>query len=205
MKRFIILLSRRLLAFCLCCCLVLGAAVGIDLINPLRSFAIADTAMVTEAQFSTAQMQNSREAMPYWIWLVLPRLFPEYLDDQGGYLSLGFQWQSGAEYPEGITKANGGDHQVQLTCNACHNNVSSPGKTTSGEKRSVISNVQFNHHRYHQFLANCVQDPRFTADFILPAIEYNHRLSWLEKQHYRWQLIPQLRRQFSQNRGSSHE
>ena len=27
--------------------------------------------------------------VPYWIWLVLPRLFPEYLPGPGGYASLG--------------------------------------------------------------------------------------------------------------------
>ena len=29
------------------------------------------------------------DGIPYWIWLVLPRIFPEYLPAPGGYASLG--------------------------------------------------------------------------------------------------------------------
>src|SRR5260370_436550 len=30
--------------------------------------------------------------IPYWIWVVLPRVFPEYLPGPGGYSSLGVAW-----------------------------------------------------------------------------------------------------------------
>lgn len=33
--------------------------------------------------------------VPYAIWLVLPKIFPEYLPGPGGYASLGFRWKPG--------------------------------------------------------------------------------------------------------------
>ena len=42
--------------------------------------------------------------VPYWIWYVLPRMFPEKLPGPGGYASLGVWWEEGQELPIGFTK-----------------------------------------------------------------------------------------------------
>jgi hypothetical protein len=47
---------------------------------------------------------ENAEGIPYWIWVVLPRLFPEYLPGLGGYTSLGLTWEEGKETPVGISK-----------------------------------------------------------------------------------------------------
>src|SRR6476620_3040381 len=39
------------------------------------------------------------DGIPYWIWLVLPRIFPEYLPAPGGYASLGILSKGGREMP----------------------------------------------------------------------------------------------------------
>src|SRR5262249_1830565 len=41
--------------------------------------------------------------------------------------------------------------------------------------------------------ANCATDPKFTADAILPMIEYNTKLSPLDKLLYRYVIIPRTR------------
>src|SRR3979411_286620 len=46
--------------------------------------------------------------IPYWIWLVLPRLFPEYMPGPGGYASLGFPWEETKEMPAGFSKKSVG-------------------------------------------------------------------------------------------------
>jgi len=33
--------------------------------------------------------------IPYWIWLALPRIFPEYMPGNGGYVSVGLSWEEG--------------------------------------------------------------------------------------------------------------
>ena len=42
--------------------------------------------------------------IPYWIFYVLPRMFPEKLPGPGGYASLGVAWEQGQELPIGFTK-----------------------------------------------------------------------------------------------------
>ena len=37
--------------------------------------------------------------IPYWIFLVLPRMFPEKLPGNGGYASLGVPWEEGLSCP----------------------------------------------------------------------------------------------------------
>src|SRR5437762_2427229 len=36
---------------------------------------------------------EANEGLPYWIWLVLPRVFPEHLPGNGGYAALGMVWE----------------------------------------------------------------------------------------------------------------
>ena len=60
------------------------------------------------------------EGIPYWIWVVLPRLFPEKLPGSGGYTSLGLTWEEGREMPIGLTKETIGFDRVGLNCAACH-------------------------------------------------------------------------------------
>src|SRR6478736_7708230 len=50
--------------------------------------------------------------MPYWIWLVLPRIFPEYLPYPGGYASLGMLGKGGHELPVGFSKVTVGFPRV---------------------------------------------------------------------------------------------
>src|SRR5579872_6079230 len=50
--------------------------------------------------------------IPYWIWLVLPRIFPEYLPGPGGYASLGVVWEPGRELPVGYAKKTVGFPRV---------------------------------------------------------------------------------------------
>jgi hypothetical protein len=62
-------------------------------------------------QFKYGSIGNEEdEGLPYWVWLVLPRLFPEYLprgasgNAPGGYASLGLIWEPGQETPVGFSK-----------------------------------------------------------------------------------------------------
>lgn len=194
MEKFIILLSRCCLILLLSCCLTLGVVDGFWSIAPIAPFAYAETLAADNTLFSPEQTRQYAETMPYWIWLVLPRIFPEYLDNKGGFLSLGFQWQAGEETPIGITKSNDGKWE-SLSCSSCHIGNSPLAKHASTENDVIIPKVNFNHQHYHQFLESCAKDPRFTAEYILPAIEYNHQLSFMEKQYYRLFLIPKTRKQ----------
>src|ERR1051325_192134 len=58
--------------------------------------------------------------IPYWIFYVLPRLFPEKLPGPGGYASLGVPWEQGQELPVGFTKKTIGFPRVANNCAVCH-------------------------------------------------------------------------------------
>ena len=47
---------------------------------------------------------GTTSGIPYWIWLALPRMFPEYLPGPGGYAALGLSWEEGHEMPVGFAK-----------------------------------------------------------------------------------------------------
>ena len=55
--------------------------------------------------------------VPYWIWVVLPEVFPERLPGPGGYASLGAVWKEGQETPYWFPQARdwhcpSGGHQL---------------------------------------------------------------------------------------------
>lgn len=62
-----------------------------------------------------------REAgIPYWIVVVLPRIFDDLLPGPGGYASLGLPWREGAELPAGFSKKTVGFPRVGFNCALCH-------------------------------------------------------------------------------------
>ena len=58
--------------------------------------------------------------IPYWIFYVLPRMFPDKLPGPGGYASLGVPWEQGQELPVGFTKKVIGFPRVANNCAVCH-------------------------------------------------------------------------------------
>src|SRR5947199_1929725 len=58
--------------------------------------------------------------IPYWIWLALPRMFPDYMPGNGGYVALGASWEQGVEMPAGFSKKRVGYIRVAGNCALCH-------------------------------------------------------------------------------------
>ncbi|MEB3359737.1 MAG: hypothetical protein VKK04_23630 [Synechococcales bacterium] len=139
------------------------------------------TAQVAPAPYAAAASPSESRVVgnesvsdiPFWIWVVLPRLFPEKLPGAGGYTSLGLSWERGNELPTGFTRKTGGIPRVVLDDPA---------------------NANFDVQDYTQFLIDCAHDPRFNADFILPEITYNINLSPWEKLVYRLSVIPNTKK-----------
>lgn len=132
--------------------------------------------------------------IPYWIWVVLPRIFPENLPASGAYTSLGLTWEEGRELPIGITKENIGIARVGMNCAVCH--VGTVRETDLSKPKLLLAapSTKFDVRRYAQFFFDCARDPRFNPGFILPEIEYNHHLSLPENLFYRFVLIPGTRK-----------
>lgn len=138
--------------------------------------------------------------IPYWIWLVLPRVFPEYLPGPGGYTSLGIVWEQGEEVPVGFSKKHIGFDRVGINCALCHTATFRTIRDDEDDKRATRTQIvptgpsnRFDPQGYLSFLSRCADDPRFNADTLLEAIEYNIELSVVDKLLYRHLLIPRTR------------
>ena len=58
--------------------------------------------------------------IPYYLWLVLPRVFPDLMPGPGGYKSLGVVWEEGHEIPVGFSKKVVGFARITNNCAVCH-------------------------------------------------------------------------------------
>jgi hypothetical protein len=149
-----------------------------------------------EEHFKYGAIGNERhEGMPYWIWVVLPRIFPEYLPGPGGYASLGIAWEQGHEWPVGFSKTTVGFPRLAINCAFCHT------ATVRTSPRDAVPQIilggpshQFDPQSYIRFLNDCAADPRFNADVILGELDNVYRLSRIQKLLYRYVIIPQTRR-----------
>ena len=128
--------------------------------------------------------------IPYWIFYVLPRMFPEKLPGPGGYASLGVPWEQGQELPVGFTKKVIGFPRVANNCAVCH---STRLRTATNAPPIVIAagpGPTTNVEGFFRFFVDCAKDPRFTPDNVLWEIMNVTELSWLDKAIYRFLIIP---------------
>jgi hypothetical protein len=136
---------------------------------------------------------EEQEGVPYWIWLVLPRIFPEYLPAPGGYAALGVLAPSGHEMPIGLSKITIGFPRVGINCAMCHTASVRLRPTDPPTIYPAAPSHQTAPQMYLRFLFACASDPRFTADTILAEISRNYQLSTLDRLIYRYVIIPRTR------------
>ena len=137
---------------------------------------------------------EAEQGVPYWIWLVLPRIFPEYLPAPGGYASLGIVSKDGHEMPVGFSKVTIGFPRVGINCAMCH---AASFRARPNDPPTIIAagpSHQTGEQEYLRFLFACANDPRFTADTILAEIAKSYRLSMVDQLLYRFAIIPRTRR-----------
>ncbi len=144
-----------------------------------------------EMRFKYGSIGAEHDAgIPYWIFYVLPRVFPDKLPGPGGYASFGVAWEQGQELPIGFTKKVIGFPRVANNCAACH--------TASYRKRSDENptfvptgpNHTLNLEAFFRFLVDCAKDPRFNADNLMREIKLVTQLSPLDRALYRFLIIP---------------
>lgn len=152
-----------------------------------------------EEHFLYGSVGTEAEGIPYWVWLVLPRIFPEYLRP-GGYASIGMVSRDGHEMPIGLSRVTVGVPRVGINCALCH---AARFRATPDDVPAIYpaAAAQQNGARaYVRFLIACANDPRFTAGTILGEIARNTRLSFTDRVLYRLAIIPNTRRRILQLR-----
>ncbi len=168
----------------------IGAYIGWD--RGFREHPQPDWVMKDDAtRFMYASIGAEQDAgIPYWIFYVLPRMFPDKLPGDGGYASLGVPWEEGKELPVGFTKKTIGFPRVANNCAVCH---TAQYRTSPGGEPVLVplgSGHTSNVEGFFRFIIDCAKDPRFNADNILVQIELNTKLDLIDKLLYRYLIIP---------------
>ena len=132
--------------------------------------------------------------LPYWIWLALPRLFPEYMPGPGGYASLGLSWEESREMPVGFAKKTVGYVRVTGNCALCHTMLHTAGPEDLPTVVIAVPGHTTNIQGLLSFFRQCAQDTRFNADEILAEVDTATKLSFLDRMLYRYVLIPRTKR-----------
>jgi len=115
---------------------------------------------------------------PYWIWVALPELFPEYLPDKTpgrGYSSFGLIYETGADprydLPVGVSRRRVmGLERVFLNCAVCH--TGSVRDAPGGPPRVIIGMPAntFDLGAFTHFLMDISLSEKFTAPLLLDQI-----------------------------------
>ena len=174
---------------------VIGAMIGYD--RGFREYPQPDWVTATpEMRFKYGSIGAEHDAgVPYWIFYVLPRVFPEkFVQDgkvaPGGYAALGVAWEQGQELPVGFTKKTIGFDRVANNCAVCHTTSyrvspdSNPVYVVAGPAHTT--NVE----GFFRYLIDCAKDPRFTADILMAEINRVTDLDWIDRLLYRFLIIP---------------
>ncbi|HEX8195655.1 MAG TPA: cytochrome c [Pyrinomonadaceae bacterium] len=124
--------------------------------------------------------------LPYWVWKVLPDMFPEKLPVPGkGYEAFGLIQEPDRETPIGFSVRRVYIDRVGMNCALCHTGTV---RETPQSQARIISGMPANKldlQGYARFLYACAKDPRFTADNVIQAIERRKYLNPVEKIIYR--------------------
>jgi hypothetical protein len=121
--------------------------------------------------------------LPYWIWKVLPEMFPEKLPGNG-YASLGFVFEPGHDLPIGFSRRRVIIDRVGLNCAICH--TGTVRDTPASAPRIVLGMPAntFDLQAYFRFLSACAADGRFTADNVVRTIETHTHLNLVDRMIY---------------------
>jgi mono/diheme cytochrome c family protein len=140
---------------------------------------------------------EERSGIPYWIWLALPRLFPDLLPPKPGkgYERFGFLYEPGKQRPIGTSLRQQTVPRLGLNCATCH--AGTLRDVPGGPPRVVLGmpSHQIDLQAYQRFLFACIRDARFTSGGMWTAMrQENPQLSWFDGILYRWFVIPRTRR-----------
>ncbi|MEX2229764.1 MAG: cytochrome c [Dehalococcoidia bacterium] len=142
--------------------------------------------------------------VPYWIWRVLPDVFPDILDELtpgrpgAGYERLGFIYEPDVELehprPIGLSYRKTAIEAVGVNCAACH--VGTVRSTPDGGAQLVLGMpaARLDFLGYERFLIDATDDPRFNAGTLIDAIkQVNPDFGFFDQMVYRYVVIPRMK------------
>lgn len=139
---------------------------------------------------------ESEAGLPYWIVMVLPRIFGnDYLPGPGGYASLGLPWEEGQEFPVGFSKKTIGFDRVAFNCALCHATQYRVSATDTPTIVAAGGSHTADIQGLLDFFSKAAADPRFTGETIVTEIDLAYRLSFLDRLFYKYLFVPLARKE----------
>jgi hypothetical protein len=126
-------------------------------------------------KYGSIGSDNLTRGLPYWIWKVLPEIFPDLLPPTGkdGYEAFGLIVEPGKDRPIGFSKRTIWNYIdfVGPNCAFCH--VSTIRRTEDGPPETVLgmpaNTVDIE--KFFLFLFKTAKDPRFTVNNVMKQVE----------------------------------
>ena len=137
-----------------------------------------------------------KQGFPYYLWVVMPEVFPDLLPRPGGWEVFGLI-DEGRGYPVGFAKQTVGYPGLTPNCALCH---------TGQYRRDEYSDItivpgapagSLDFRAFNEFVFAAAADPRFDPDVLMPAIENHFDLNWSERLIYRYVLLPVVKKQLN--------
>ena len=134
---------------------------------------------IAEEQFKYGSMNAENErGIPYPIFYVLPRVFPQCLPGKklGGYRAFGLPWEEGRELPVGFSKRRLGFDRITQTCAICHtatyrmSATDKPVIVPTGPSHTTSSQ------EFLRFLRCAANDEKFSFDGMWEEIKRNFKM-----------------------------
>ena len=171
--------KRRWVSFAFIAAFAIVVIAGIYLVERFtrdRPVDYADEVMFFERGSTGGEKMDG---IPYWVWVTLPEIFPEYLPDKKagqGYSSFGMIYEPGNDkryaLPLGMSRRNvSGLDVVYLNCAVCH--TGTVRDTPASQPRWIpgMPAHQFNLGAWGTFLTTIPKDQKFTPQRILDQID----------------------------------
>ncbi|HYZ63833.1 MAG TPA: hypothetical protein VE650_15405, partial [Acetobacteraceae bacterium] len=148
---------------------------------------------------------GSALGIPYPIFMVLPRVFPDLVaryategygpakPGWGGYGAFGFAWEQGQRLSAGFSIERRVYDRVTITCALCHTATWREGPEADRQIVPGGPAHTANLLGFSRFLVAAARDRRFTSARLLPEIALNFPLNWMQAKFYGWVLIPATR------------
>lgn len=136
---------------------------------------------------------ESDRGIPYWIWIVMPRIFGDKLPGPGGWKSFGLAWEEGREVPIGFSLKTVGFPRITNNCALCHTGSYRLAEDQTPHYVSAGSSQTADIQGMLRFMSDCAKDPRFNADTILVEIDMVHKLDMFDRLLFRFGVIPMMK------------
>lgn len=151
--------------------------------------------VVTEFKYGSVGTEEA-VGIPYWLWVVLPEVFPDKLPNRpgNGYERLGFVYDTPArDLPIGTSVRGGLLPRVGLNCATCHVGTY---RDAAGTRSTIVLGMpahQMDLQSYARFLSAIAKDSRFNADALIAAMQKRAGFGFVDGLVYRWFAIPRTK------------